>query len=133
MAAAKYIPPEQGRTGQIVDTLFVLALVFGALYLPIQLGLTGGGTVRRPPAEHTWQALGQNPTMQAQWEKLGYTPETAAPIVAEKFDYTVRPLALGLTLIVIGSYFFFLLRHSEKEYREVIREKFGEARGAGGD
>ena len=127
--AGKYIPPEQGRTGQIVDTLFILALVFGALYLPIQLGLTSGGTVRRPPAEHTWQALGQNPTMQEQWEKLGYTAETAAPIIAARFDYTVRPLALGLTLIVIGAYFFFLLRHSETEYREVIREKFGDKQG----
>ena len=130
MAGGKYIPPEQGRSGQIADTLFILALVFGALYLPIQLGLTAGGTVQRAPAVPTWESLQQNAAMQAQWEKLGHTPATAAPIIGQRFDYTIRPLALGLTLIVIGVYFFFLVRHSEKEYREVIREKFGDRPGS---
>ena len=56
--AGKYIPPEQGRAGQIADTVFILALVFGALYLPIQLGLTGGGTAVDAPWTVTWEALG---------------------------------------------------------------------------
>lgn len=124
--AGKYIPPEQGRTGQIADTVFILALVFGALYLPIQLGLTGGGAAVEAPRRVTWESLGQNATMQAQWEKLGYTPETAARIITEKFDYTVRPVPLLITLMVIAGYFVFLFRHSEVEYREVIREKFGD-------
>jgi hypothetical protein len=89
---AKYTPPEQGRGGQIADTLFILLLVFGALYLPIQLRLTGGGTVVRAPGAISWESLGQNAGMQAQWEKLGYTPATAAPIIAQKFDYTIRPV-----------------------------------------
>jgi hypothetical protein len=124
--ANKYIPPEQGRTGQIADSVFILLLVFGALFLPIQLGLTGGGTVIESPAVLTWETLGQNPTMQEQWEKLGHTPGTAAPFITERFDYTIRPVPLVFTLAVIAGYFVFLLRHSEKEYREVIREKFGE-------
>lgn len=124
--AGKYIPPEQGRAGQIADTVFILALVFGALYLPIQLGLTSGGTAAETPRTVTWETLGQNATMQAQWEKLGYTPETAAKIITEKFDYTIRPVPLLVTLVVIAGYFVFLFRHSEVEYREVIREKFGD-------
>lgn len=122
---AKYIPPEQGRAGQIADTVFILLLVFGALYLPIQLGLTGGGTSVQTPRTITWETLGQNATMQAQWEKLGYTPETAAKIITEKFDYTIKPVPFLITLVVIAGYFVLLFRHSEIEYREVIREKFG--------
>lgn len=122
--ANKYVPPEQGRAGQIVDSVFILLLVFGALYLPIQLGLTGGGTVIKAPPVLTWETLGQNPTMQEQWEKLGHTPETAAPFITERFDYTIKPAPFFITLVVIAGYFVFLFRHSEKEYREVIREKF---------
>ena len=122
--ARRYIPPEQGRAGQIADTVFILALVFAALYLPIQLGLTGGGTAVQAPRTVTWKTLGQNATMRAQWEKLGYTPETAAKIITEKFDYTIRPVPFLITLIVIAGYFVFLFKHSEIEYREVIREKF---------
>jgi hypothetical protein len=124
----RYVPPEQGRAGQIADTLFILLLVFGALYLPIQLGLTGGGTVVRAPGTISWESLGQNAAMQAQWEKLGYTPATAAPIITQKFDYTIRPVPLAITFVVIAGYFVFLFRHSEVEYREVIREKFGDHR-----
>jgi hypothetical protein len=124
--ANKYVPPEQGRAGQIADSAFILLLVFGALFLPIHLGLTGGGTVIDAPPVLTWETLGQNPTMREQWEKLGHTPETAAPFITERFDYTIRPVPLVVTFIVIAGYFVFLFRHSEKEYRDVIREKFGE-------
>jgi hypothetical protein len=122
--ANKYVPPEQGHGGQIVDSVFILLLVFGALFLPIQLGLTGGGTKIEAPSTLTWDTLGQNRAMQEQWEKLGYTPETAAPFITERFDYTIKPAWFFITFVVIAGYFVFLFRHSEKEYREVIREKF---------
>jgi hypothetical protein len=121
----RYVPPEQGRAGQIVDSVFVLLLVFVALLLPVLLGLTGGGTVVHTPPTLSWEALGQNATMQAQWEKLGHTPETAAALITERFDYAVEPAPLVATFLVIVGYFVLLLRLSEKEYREVIREKFG--------
>jgi hypothetical protein len=124
--APKYTPPEQGRAGQIVDSAFILLLVFGALLLPIQLKLTGGGTIVHKPEVLTWATLEQNPTMQAQWEKLGHTPETAATFITERFDYTVRPVPLLATMLVIVAYFIFVLRYSEKEYRDVVREKFGD-------
>jgi hypothetical protein len=121
----KYRPPEQGRAGQIVDTVFILLLVFAALFLPLRLGLTGAGTVPGEVREHTWEALGQNATMQAQWEKLGHTPATAAKMITSRFDYTIRPVPLVLTFLVIGGYFALVFAFSEKEYREVIRERFG--------
>jgi hypothetical protein len=124
MAQKKYIAPKQSRAGQLIDSLFLLVLVYVTLFAPLVLGLTGGGTKTELPQQVTWETLGQNATMQAQWEKLGYTPESAADIIAKRFDYTIDPLAFGITAVVIIAYFVLLLRLSEKEYGEVIREKF---------
>ena len=126
MARKPYEPPQQGRIGQLFDTAFVLVLVYAALFAPLVLGLTGGGTTVTDVAEKTWAALGQNPTMQAQWDKLGYTAEQAADIITKRFDYTVSPIALIVTAIIIVGYFVFVVRYSDKEYREVIAERFGD-------
>jgi hypothetical protein len=138
--AQKYNPPKQSGLGQFIDSFFLMALVYAALLLPILLGLTGGETetvvpdgVTRIEANDgsviweglTWEALGQNPTMQAQWEKLGYDVETAADIITTRFDYSIEPLSLLITAVVVIGYFIFLVTMSEKEYREVIAEKFG--------
>lgn len=128
MAKHPYQPPRQGTGGQIFDSLFLLALVYLTLFAPLVLGLTGGGTTTKPVEQPTWEALGQNATMAAQWEKLGYTPDTAAEMITTRFDYAINPLALVLTALVIIGYFVFLVRMSEKEYREVIAERFGEGR-----
>ena len=55
----------------------------------------------------SWEKLGQNPTMQAQWEKLGYTKETAADIITQPFDYTIDTAGVVVTGMVIVGYFFF--------------------------
>jgi hypothetical protein len=137
--AQKYDPPKQSGLGQFIDSFFLMALVYAALLLPILFGLTGGATetvlpdgVTQIEAEDgtvtweglTWEALGQNPTMQAQWEKLGYDVEAAAEIITTRFDYSIAPLSLLITAIAIIGYFIFLVTMSEKEYREVIAEKF---------
>lgn len=137
--AAKYVPPVQSRAGQIIDTIVLLALVFIALFLPLWLEIAVPSRVEKLPdgvsyvaAEDgtktwtglSWEALGQNPTMQEQWQKLGYTVESAADIVTMPFDYTIDYLGVGVTIIVILGYFIFMLVLSEKEYRQVIAEKF---------
>lgn len=119
-----YEPPKQSKLGQLFDSAFLLAMVYVALFLPLVLGLTGAGSTTQMPDEINWETLGQNATMQAQWEKLGHTPETAAEIITTRFDYTINPLLLAITAIVIIGYFVFLVKVSDKEYREVIREKF---------
>jgi hypothetical protein len=124
MATPRYEPPRQGRAGQFIDTLFIVVLVYAVLFAPLILGLTGGGTTTRELPEPSWAALGQNETMQAQWEKLGHTPETAAPIITKRFDYTIDPLALLLTAGVVVGYFWLVIRFSDREYREVIAERF---------
>ncbi len=93
------------------------------------------GLIKRTDAEGnvtfenlTWETLAQNPTMQAQWEKLGYDLEGAAGAITLRYDYSFDWLWLILTLAAVGGYFLFLIKQSDKEYREVIAEKFGDTR-----
>jgi hypothetical protein len=138
--ASKYIPPKQSIAGQLFDVAFLLALVFGALFLPIWLGIAAPSRVEKLPAGVsytlaadgttkqwtglTWEKLGQNPVMQEQWTKLKYTKESAADIITMPFDYTIDVEGVAITGGVIVAYFLFLLWMSNKEYKEVIAEKF---------
>lgn len=124
MAKPRYQPPQQSKLGQVIDTLFLLALVFLALFAPLYLGLAGGGKTTIDFAEKTWTGLGQNETMATQWEKLGYTPESAADLIASRFDYSFSILELVITAIVVIAYFYILFHWSKKEYKDVIDEKF---------
>lgn len=120
----RYEPPKQSGIGQFFDSIFLLGLVYLVLFIPLVFGLTGADSVSVVPEEVTWETLEQNETMQAQWEKLGYTPETAAELITQRFDYSINPLTFLLTAVIVIGYFVFLVRVSDKEYREVIREKF---------
>jgi predicted PurR-regulated permease PerM len=137
--AQRYNPPKQSIPGQLFDVAFLLALVFLALFVPLWLQIAVPSRVEKLPANVTytaaadgtktwsglsWEALGQNPTMQAQWEKLGYKVEGAADIITQPFDYTIDYVGMVITALVILGYFVFMLRVSEKEYRQVIAEKF---------
>jgi predicted PurR-regulated permease PerM len=142
--AQRYNPPQQSRGGQIFDVVLLLVLVFLALFMPLWMQIAVPSRVEKLPEGVTyqtatdaatgaetrtwtglsWEALGQNPTMQAQWEKLGYTPETAAEIITQPFEYDIDEFGIIVTAVVILAYYIFVLWASKKEYREVIREKF---------
>src|SRR5262245_27322048 len=134
-----YVPPKQSVAGQLFDVAFLLALVFAALFLPLWLKIAVPSRVEKLPegvsytmaadgtkqwAGLSWEALGQNATMQAQWEKLGYTVESAADIITQPFDYTIDTAGLVMTCIVVIGFFVFLVVMSDREYRQVIAEKF---------
>lgn len=126
MSNGHYEPPRQSAIGQFFDSLFLLALVFAALFAPLYMGLAGGGKTEIEVADKsTWAGLGQNPVMQAQWEKLGFTTETAAPLITSRFDYSFDFVALGITALVVIGYFLLVVAFSKSEYREVIAERFG--------
>jgi len=130
--AQRYEPPKQSGMGQLVDSVLLMVFVFGSLMLSLfyekildVLGFGGdAGDAAAAAGAVTWESLGQNDVMQAQWEKLGYGVEEAAALINDRFDYTIDPVALIVTAIVIIGYFVFLFRASDKEYREVLREKF---------
>jgi hypothetical protein len=121
-----YVPPKQGWFGQVFDSLFILALVFASLLIPLLLKTEAAAEAVAVTAKATWESLHLSAIEQAQWIKLGYDPDKAAALINSKFDYSIDPLWLGITILVIVGYFVFMLKISDKEYREVIAEKFGD-------
>lgn len=122
----RHQPPRQSRLGQAFDVITLLALTLGALYLPLWLGLAGASRAPVPVDDPTWEALGQTPVMVERWQALGFAdPASAHDIITARFDYSFGWGSLVLMIVVVVGYFAMLLRLSEKEYRDVIDEKFG--------
>ena len=121
---ARYTPPAQSKSGQILDIVFVVIAIFVALWLPLKMGLAGVAKSIDKIDAPTWEALGQNATMASIWEKLGYTPATAHDIIQNRFHYIIDWPTLIIMIVVLIAYFVFLFRASDREYREVISEKF---------
>ena len=121
---ARYSPPEQSKSAQVLDIVFVVVAIFVALWLPLKLGLAGAAKAIDKIEAPTWETLGQNATMAGIWEKLGYTPETAHDIIQNRFHYIIDWPTLIIMAATLIAYFVFLFRASDKEYREVIAEKF---------
>lgn len=122
-----YVPPKQGKISQLLDVIVLVALTVGALFVPLWLGMAGSSkTVGTPVEAPTWEALGQNAVQAAQYEALGYTPETAHDLILARFDYSFTISSLIVMIVVIVAYYFLMLKFSESEYREVISEKFGD-------
>jgi hypothetical protein len=119
-----YEPPEQSTVGQIFDSVIIFIIIYCVLLLPLVLGLTAGVTTTEIPETVTWETLEQNEVMQAQWAKIGIGPKEAAEYILTKFDYTINPLSLIFTAIVVVGYFVIVLRFSDREYKDVISEKF---------
>lgn len=125
-ASGRYEPRKQASLNQLLDCLNLLMLVLTGLFAPLRLGLAGGGKTELSFADKTWDAMGQTAAQQAAWEKLGHTAETAQPLIASRFDYSFSLPEMIITAIVIIGYFWFVVRYSDKEYRDVIRERFGD-------
>ena len=123
-----YTPPKQGMFGQIFDSVLILVLVYASLMLPL-LMKQDAKPADAPAAtaevvKVTWESLGQNAVEQAQWVKLGYDPDKAAALINSRFDYAIDPMMLIITIVVVVGYFALMLKISDKQYREVIAEKF---------
>ena len=124
-----YQPPKQNLAGQIVDVVVLLVLTVGALYLPLYMGLAGAAKTPNPIENPTWEALGQNEAEQSQWTALGFPDAAAAnEIITARFDYTFSWAALIVMVVAVVGYFVLVVRLSDKEYREVIEERFGDRR-----
>ncbi|HTO34240.1 MAG TPA: hypothetical protein VL202_24170 [Pararhizobium sp.] len=122
-----YKPPQQSFAGQIFDVITLLVLTVGALYLPLYLGLAGAAKTPAPIENPTWEALGQNATEQQQWTALGITdPAAANDIITARFDYSFSWAALLIMAILVIGYFVMVVRLSDREYRDVIQERFGD-------
>jgi hypothetical protein len=125
----RYEPPQQSIAGQIADSILILALVTASLFAPVYFKLAADKRINLTFASNTWKAMGQNETAQAQWQKLGLTPDTAHDMIASRFDYTFSWVMFAITAVVIIAYFLFVIVVSDKEYKGVIAERFGSDRG----
>jgi hypothetical protein len=129
MANGHYEPPRQGVFGQLVDVATLLILTVGALYLPLYMGLAGAGKETVEMANPTWESLGQNAVMQQKWIELGFaTPADAAGIINARFNYSFSWAELLVMAVVVIGYFVLIVRLSDREYRDVIAEKFDRRR-----
>ena len=127
-----YQPRKQGFVAQIVDVVVLLVLTVGALYIPLYLGLAGAAKTPKPIANPTWEALGQNAVEQQQWAALGVTdPAAANDIITARFDYNFSWTALIVMAVLVIGYFVMVVKLSDREYREVIEERFGSKRSGG--
>ncbi len=124
---AKYTPPEQDKILQFVDIGFLVFAIFVALWVPLSLGAGAAKSIDKIE-NPTWETLGQNPTMVSFWEKLGHTPQTAHDIIQNRFHYNIDWLTLVVMAAILIGYYVFLFWASDKEYREVIAEKFGDGK-----
>lgn len=124
--AQKYSPKKQSGLGQFIDSMFILVLVYVSLYIPLLLKPEAAEEAAGEAAKPTWELLNLPPVVQEQWVKLGYDAEKAAGLIGSRFDYTIDPLMLLITAGVIVGYFVFMIKVSDKQYREVIAEKFGD-------
>jgi hypothetical protein len=121
-----YEPPKQSLAGQVFDVVTLLVLTIGALYVPLYLGLAGAAKVPNPIADPTWEALGQNAVEQQQWAALGITdPAAANDIITARFDYSFSWMSLVVMAVLVIGYFVLVVRLSDREYRDVIEERFG--------
>jgi hypothetical protein len=128
-----YQPPKQSLRGQLVDSTIILvlllAVLFGVTYF-LQSSTSATDVETRPIAE-----LPITATEKAQYEKLidkgvtdleGVNQQVADNAPQKGSDkYPIGILALIATFGVIGIYLVFVYVMSFKEYKEVIRERFG--------
>jgi hypothetical protein len=127
-----YEPKKQGLAAQIFDVVTLLVLTVGALYIPLYMGLAGAAKTPNPIENPTWEALGQNAAEQRQWEALGITdPALANDIITARFDYSFSWAALIIMIVSVVGYFVLVVRLSDREYREVLDERFGSKRKGG--
>ena len=84
---ARYTPPVQGKLSQLLDVAVLLAMTFGALYVPLFMGLAGGSKTVPDGAPTTWEGMGQNATQIAQYEALGFTdPAAISDVINARYD-----------------------------------------------
>jgi predicted PurR-regulated permease PerM len=129
---AKYNAPEQSKFMQFFDIAFVVVAIFLALWLPLKAGWTGVERNIEKIDNPTWEALKQTPVQIEQWKKVlaangvadGDMLQKAHNIIQNKFDYSIDWLQLVIMGVILIGYFVFLFMASDKEYREVIDEKF---------
>jgi hypothetical protein len=128
---AIYRPPRQSQRGQLVDSLIILvllmAVLFGVTYLTSSS--SSSSSVKTRPLS----ALPITATEKAQFQKgidegivdLPTVNQQVADNAPATNKYPIKLVALIATMVVIGGYLAFVYLMSFRQYKDVIRERFG--------
>jgi hypothetical protein len=128
-----YEPPVQSLRGQIVDSVVILALLFAVLFgvtYYVQSSASAGEEKTTPIAELPITAAEKQQYQRMVDEEIVDLAGVNAQVEASHArddKYPIVAWKLLLTIGVIGAYLVFVYMVSFKEYREVVREKFGTA------
>jgi hypothetical protein len=131
---APYEPPVQSLRGQIVDSLIIMILLFAVLFgVTYYVQSSASSAVEeepKPVAELPITAAEKTQYQRMIDEEIVDLPTVNAQVAASHArddKYPIVAWKLLLTFGVIGAYLVFVYMMSFKEYREVVREKFGTA------
>ena len=116
MAKAPYQPPEQSKFGQLIDTLFLLALVVASLFAP-RLLRPRRRRQDRPRASPTRRWAGHGSERHhagAVGEARLHAGDGGTTSIASRFDYSFSMPALVVTALVVIVYFVFVFRLSRR-------------------
>jgi hypothetical protein len=126
-----YEPPTQSKRGQLIDSVIILVLLFAVLFGVTYYTESSSSSPAGEPKPISQLPI--TPTEKQQYQRLvdeGITDlEGVNQQVAnnrprdDKYSFGIG--AAILTFGVIGAYLLFVYVISFKEYREVIRERFG--------
>lgn len=131
-----YRPPEQSARGQLLDALFILLLLFVTLFFTTYLtkmqemrSADGSALVREQPLT----ALPITDAERAQFQKLIDNGLTDLVTVNQAVEtnrpdpdrYAFSITSLIVTVLLISGYMAFVYVMSFRQYREVIRERYG--------
>jgi ABC-type glycerol-3-phosphate transport system permease component len=126
-----YQPPKQSARGQLVDSLIILVLLmvvlFGVTYF-VQSSTSTTEVKTRPLAQLPITAAEKEQYRLAIQHGIVDLPTVNQQVADNKQDSNKYPIAVGtliITFAVIAIYLAFVYLVSFKEYREVIRERFG--------
>jgi hypothetical protein len=132
-APGNYVPPQQSKRGQVFDSLFILLLLFAVLF-----GVTYYSNADTAPTAKAAKPLSELPitgTERQQYQTaldqglvdLRTVNDQVAASTSKpgSEQYPISLVALLLTFGVIGAYLLFVYLMSFREYKEVIRERFG--------
>jgi ABC-type glycerol-3-phosphate transport system permease component len=126
-----YQPPKQSSRGQLVDSLIILVLLmvvlFGVTYF-VQSSTSATSVKTRPLSELPITETEKQQYALAIKEGIVDLPTANQQVADNHEDSNKYPIAVGTLIItfgVIALYMAFVYLMSFKEYREVIRERFG--------
>jgi len=128
-----YVPPKQSGRGQMVDSVIILALLFAVLFgvtYYVQSSASSGEEKTTPIAQLPITAAEKQQYQKMVDEEIVDVATVNAQVAASykrsgSDKYPISLWKLVLTIAVIGGYLVFVYKVSFKEYREVIRERFG--------